>query len=180
VRLVVLYRSRSSSWALNGIRAGCCCRPHDAVAAVASRITCLAQAICNTSELLVSLKNFEDNFVERKTVSDSRDWLKTAVAFANSVPIDYPVMFVGVKDDGSVQVGKVNLETIERSVSEEINKAYPPFYHWHRVLRDGTGNPFLAVIIPGSAQRPHFAGQEYLTSIASPLARQVMCRRRTL
>jgi predicted HTH transcriptional regulator len=122
-----------------------------------------AMRVPTDEELLLSLKNFEDNFVERKTVSDSRDWLKTAVAFANSVPIDFPaVMFVGVKDDGSVQVGKVNLETIERSVSEEIGKAYPPIYHFHRVLRDASINPFLAVIIPGSALRPHFAGQAYI------------------
>jgi predicted HTH transcriptional regulator len=114
-------------------------------------------------ELLLSLKNFEDNFVERKTVSDSRDWLKTAVAFANSVPVGYPaVMFVGVKNDGTVQPAPVNLETLQRSVSEEINKAYPSIYHLHGVLRDPSGSPFLAVIIPGSGERPHFSGQAYI------------------
>jgi predicted HTH transcriptional regulator len=114
-------------------------------------------------ELLLSLKNFEDNFVERKTVSDSRDWLKTAVAFANSVPVGYPaVMFVGVRNDGTVQAGQVNLETLQRTISEEINKAYPAIYHIHRVLRDGSGNPIVAVIIPGSPLRPHFAGQAYI------------------
>jgi predicted HTH transcriptional regulator len=114
-------------------------------------------------ELLLQLKNFEDNFVERKTVSDSKDWLKTAVAFANSVPVGYPaVMFVGVRNDGTVQTAQVNLETLQRSISEEINKAYPMIYHLHRVLRDSSGNPFIAVIIPGSAERPHFAGQAYI------------------
>jgi hypothetical protein len=42
-------------------------------------------------------RDTENSFVERKTVSDKRGWLHAAVAFANSVPIDYPaVLFVGV------------------------------------------------------------------------------------
>jgi predicted HTH transcriptional regulator len=116
------------------------------------------------TDLLLRLQNFEDNFVERKTISDYKDWLKTAVAFANSTPIGYPaVLFVGVRDDGTVQVGNnANLEKLQRSVSEKINDAYPPIYHFHRVLQDENGNQFLAVIIPGSEQRPHFAGQAYV------------------
>ena len=48
---------------------------------------------------LVRLKNFEDAFVERKSTSDTRDLLKTAVAFANSVPVGYPaILFYGVTD----------------------------------------------------------------------------------
>lgn len=114
-------------------------------------------------DLLLKVKNFEDNFVERKTVSDSKDWLKTAVAFANSAPIGYPaVMFVGVKDDGTIQPGTTDLESMQRSISREIAKAYPDIYHLHRVLRDAAGNQFVAVIIPGSEQRPHFSGQAYV------------------
>ena len=52
-------------------------------------------------ELLSRLKNFEDQFVERKTASDSKDWVKTAVAFANSAVEGLPcVLFIGAKDAG--------------------------------------------------------------------------------
>jgi predicted HTH transcriptional regulator len=55
-------------------------------------------------ELFLRLSNFEDYFVERKSKGDTRDITKTAVAFANSAPIGYPaVLFVGVKDDGTIE-----------------------------------------------------------------------------
>jgi hypothetical protein len=38
------------------------------------------------ANLPARLRNFEDQFVERKTVGDSRDWTKTVVGFANSAP----------------------------------------------------------------------------------------------
>jgi predicted HTH transcriptional regulator len=61
--------------------------------------------------LLLRLRNFEDNFVERKTSADSKDWLKTVVAFANSTPVGYPaVLFIGVKDDGTPEERTVNLD----------------------------------------------------------------------
>ena len=51
-------------------------------------------------ELLNRFHNSEDAFVERKRFSDTDDWLKTVVAFANSCPIGFwGVLFVGVKDD---------------------------------------------------------------------------------
>ncbi len=40
----------------------------------------------DTRELLARMKRFEDNFAERKPLGDRKDWLKTAVAFANSTP----------------------------------------------------------------------------------------------
>ena len=109
------------------------------------------------------LRDSEDNFVERKTASDKRGWLRTAVAFANSVPIGYPaVLFVGVTDNGTVE-GKAdtNWETLQKTFSEAIKSAYPPIFYFPRVLSD-SGKKFLAVIIPGSPNRPHFAGQSYV------------------
>jgi predicted HTH transcriptional regulator len=56
------------------------------------------------ADILMRLKNVEDSTVERKTTNDYRDCLKTAVAFSNSLPIDDTgLIFVGVKDDGTVQ-----------------------------------------------------------------------------
>ena len=49
------------------------------------------------ADLLARMKNFEDHLVERKTVKDEKDWKKTAVAFANSVPVGLPaVLYIGV------------------------------------------------------------------------------------
>ena len=55
-------------------------------------------------DLLARLRNFEDHFVERKTAGDSKDWVKTAVAFANSAPVDLPcVLYIGVKNNGEIE-----------------------------------------------------------------------------
>ena len=113
------------------------------------------------ADILIRLTDLEDSFTERKTVNDLGDCLKTAVAFANSTPIDYPaILFVGVRNNGEVE-GIPNPEKIQNSVSEKIAAAYPTIYHATRVLaRDG--KTFLAVVIPGSPSRPHFAGPSYV------------------
>ena len=114
-------------------------------------------------ELLLRLRDSEDNFVERKTANDKGGWLKTAVAFANSVPIGYPsVLFVGVSDKGEVQLPPdTNLESLQKTVSDSLKAAYPPLYYLPKVLTADL-KPFLAVIIPGSPDRPHFAGKSYV------------------
>lgn len=107
----------------------------------------------------------ENNFVERKTVRDRDGWLKTAVAFANSVPVDYPaVLFVGVKNDGTVESvpHEHDWEKQQKSVSEELSRAYPPLYFLPKMLRDEQKREYLAVIVPGSPARPHFAGKSYI------------------
>ena len=113
-------------------------------------------------DLLLRLHSFEDAFVERKTSGDSRDWLKTVVAFANSTPVGYPaLLFIGVKDDATPEDKQVNLDSLQRTLSEQVAKAYPPIYYLTHIL-DVNGKQVLAVIIPGSSERPHFAGQSYV------------------
>ena len=89
-------------------------------------------------DILLRLTDIEDSFTERKTVNDLGDCLKTAVAFANSTPIDYPaIMFVGVRDNGEVE-GIADAAKIQNSVSTKIANTYPTIYHAARVLvRDG-------------------------------------------
>ena len=113
------------------------------------------------ADLLSRLKTFEDNFVERKTSGDHKDWLKTVVGFANSTPIGFPaVLFIGVRDDGTPETG-LNLDSLQQSFARKIPEAYPPIYFASRVL--GSANSqFLAVIVPGSEDRPHFAGPSYV------------------
>jgi len=125
------------------------------------------------ADLLLRLNNFEDNFIERKTSADHKDWLKTVVAFANSTPIGYPaVLYIGVKDDGTIEEA-VNLDTVQKTFGKKLKDAQPPIFYQTKVLslRD---KPFLAVIVPGSPTRPHFAGPSYIrkgseTVVASEL-----------
>jgi predicted HTH transcriptional regulator len=115
-------------------------------------------------DLLRMRRDTENNFVERKTVSDKEGWLRTAVAFANSVPIEYPaVLFVGVKDDGELENVAANFdwEKLQKTVAEQMGRAYPPLHFLPKMLRVDTSE-FLAVIIPGSSERPHFAGKAYI------------------
>jgi predicted HTH transcriptional regulator len=113
-------------------------------------------------ELLLRLRNFEDNFVERKTSGDSKDWLKTVVAFANSTPVGYPaVLFIGVKNDGTPEEKTVNLDSLQKTFGEKASEAYPLVYYLTRIV-DVDRKQVLAVIVPGSEDRPHFAGQAYV------------------
>lgn len=113
------------------------------------------------ADILIRLTDLEDSFTERKTVSDLGDVLKTAVAFANSTPVDYPaLLFVGVRNNGEVE-GISNPEKVQNSVSDKIAAAYPTIYHATRVLTHDS-KTFLTVVIPGSPARPHFAGASYV------------------
>ena len=113
------------------------------------------------TELLLKLTNFEDHFVERKTSGDSKDWLKTVVGFANSTPIGYPaVLFIGVRDNGDLEDG-LNLDSLQRDARKEACRRLSA-----RVLPVQSdfrgGKQCLAVIVPGSEARPHFAGPSYV------------------
>jgi Schlafen, AlbA_2 len=113
-------------------------------------------------DIVLRLTSTEDSTVERKTASDYRDCLKTAVAFSNSLPVGDPgVIFVGVRNDGTVQDNN-NLESLQKKVSEEIAKIYPPIYPQMKAMPDATGKEFLAIIVKGSEARPHFAGPSFV------------------
>jgi len=113
-------------------------------------------------DLLLQLQSTEHAFVERKLFSDSKDWLKTAVAFANSAPIGYPaVLFIGVRNDGSPEPKAQSLDSIQKTFTKRMEQAYPTIYHLSKVLRV-EDREVLAIIIPGSADRPHFAGVAYV------------------
>ena len=113
-------------------------------------------------DILLRLKNTEDSTVERKTANDLRDCLKTAVAFSNSLPFNDPgIIFVGVRNDGTVEDNN-NLESLQKKVSSEIAKVYPPIYPQMKAMKDASGKEFVAVIVRGSAERPHFSGPSYV------------------
>jgi predicted HTH transcriptional regulator len=115
-------------------------------------------------ELLSRMVNTEDNFVERKRFSDDREWARTAVAFANSCPVGFPgILFIGVYDGGTVERPKipVNLDRLQKTLGERLADVWPPLYYVSKILRRD-GFEFLAVLVPGSLDRPHFAGHSYV------------------
>jgi hypothetical protein len=113
-------------------------------------------------DILARLVATEDGTVERKTISDYRDWIKAAVAFSNSLQNDQPgVLFVGVFDDGRIQDKPTNFEELQKRISGELSNIYPPIYPTI-LVREKDGKKFIAVIIFGSPERPHFAGKSYV------------------
>jgi predicted HTH transcriptional regulator len=88
-------------------------------------------------DILSQLTNFENSFVERKTSSDSKDWLRTVVGFANTAPIGYPaIMFVGVKDDGEIEE-ILNFDKLQKTLSAKLAEAYPVIFYLTRILQYG-------------------------------------------
>jgi hypothetical protein len=129
----------------------------------------LAESL-SPERLISKLRSGEDAFVERKSKSQKGDWLQVAVAFANSTPIGYPaVLFVGASDEGLLQAtgtdsGKalsVVLEEWQKSINDVLNQAYPPIYRHLVSIQEGEKG-CVAVVIPGSEHRPHFAGKSYV------------------
>lgn len=112
-------------------------------------------------DLLLQLQSGEDHLVERKTKNDGQDFLKTAVAFANSTPINVPaILFIGVKDDGTVEDGN-DVDKLQKTFTDKVKRAYPPIsYYAKSLVKDE--KPFLAIIIPGSPGRPHFSGPSFI------------------
>jgi hypothetical protein len=116
----------------------------------------------NESDLLLRMRNFEDHMVERKTVKDEKDWKRAAVAFANSAPIGYPaVLYIGVRDNGEIETPQKDLEDVVKKFNGHRQKVYPRIAYVPKVI-SVDGRQALAVIIPGSESRPHFAGPAYV------------------
>ena len=114
------------------------------------------------SDLMRLLHSTEHSFVERKTVGDSRDWVKTVVAFANTLSNEQEgVLFIGATDSGEIEATPSNLDKLQKTFSEKMQSAFPPIYYTTRVLREDD-RECLAIIVPGSALRPHFAGPLYI------------------
>jgi hypothetical protein len=113
-------------------------------------------------DLKARVRNFEDPFVERKSSGDVKDILKSAVAFANSLPIDAPgVIFVPAKDDGSIERNQ-NLDKLQKTITEKLNAAYPQLPTLLKIFGDEDGAQALALIVWGSRERPHFSGPAYV------------------
>jgi predicted HTH transcriptional regulator len=114
------------------------------------------------ADLLARMRNFENHLVERKTVKDEKDWKKTAVAFANSVAVGVPaVLYIGVRDNGDIETPQQNLDEAQKKFNRQMERVFPRIAYVPKIINDN-GRQVLAVIIPGSGLRPHFAGLSYV------------------
>jgi predicted HTH transcriptional regulator len=114
------------------------------------------------ADLLARMRNFEDHLVERKTIKDQKDWKKSVVAFANSAPVGLPaVLYIGVRDNGEIETPQPDLDEAQKKFNRQMERIYPRVAYIPKIINDN-GRQALAVIIPGSELRPHFAGLSYV------------------
>jgi hypothetical protein len=110
------------------------------------------------------VRDFEDNFTERKLQGAAKGGAlrKTLVAFANSVPEHRTaVLYIGVHDNGNIE-GVSSPDSVQKTVRQEAERGcYPPIDVTMEVLR-ADGKPVVAVIVPCSRTRRHFAGPSYV------------------
>lgn len=115
-------------------------------------------------QLRALLGNHEDNFVERKVegVKDA-ELRQTVGAFANSVPEGRAaVLFIGINDRTGDVIGVGNPDQLQKRIRDVCHgDCYPPITYKAEVL-PVDGKAVVAVVIPHSAERPHFTGAAYV------------------
>ncbi len=98
---------------------------------------------------------WEDALLERKLESDQKDFLKTFVAFANSVrPGHTAVVLIGERNDGSVQ-GVSDPDEMQKKVRRECERIYPSIV-WRSRVYEHDGKYCVRVEIEYSGETPHF------------------------
>jgi hypothetical protein len=119
----------------------------------------------DTASLMVRLNQSEDPWTERKESFDEREVRKTLVAFANSVRDgEVAVLFLGARNDGN-HPGLLDADDTQKKVAGIANRCYPPVQYQTEVFYTKVGKKqveILAVKIPFSVSRPHFAGTAYI------------------
>ena len=67
----------------------------------------------------------------------------------------------GVRDNGEIETPQQNLDDVEKKFNRQMEKVYPRIAYVPKIVTDN-GRQALAVIIPGSELRQHFAGLSYV------------------
>jgi hypothetical protein len=108
-------------------------------------------------EILQRLTNTEDHLTERKSKPQRDQCTEAMVAFANSALANKPgILYVGVSDNGEVLQDKTP-ENWQHEITAWGNGCYPELPVIPRTLSNQDGKEFLAVVVPRSEVRPHFA-----------------------
>ena len=92
---------------------------------------------------------------------DQKDFLKTFVAFANSVkPGHTAVVLIGERDDGSVQ-GVSDPDDMQKKVRRECERIYPDIV-WRSDVYEKSGTHCVRVEIEPSGNTPHFGESAWI------------------
>ena len=105
----------------------------------------------------------ESSLVERKPDGfKDREARKVLVAFANSTPHGQEaVLFVGLHDKSGAVLGVKNTDALQARYSKVLEECYPQItYQMHALTFEGKN--VLAIVVPASTRKPHFAGAAYV------------------
>lgn len=111
---------------------------------------------------LKRVRNFEDNFTERKleSVKDA-EIRRTIVAFANSVSQDHTgLLSVGVGDSGNIE-GVSNPDSFQKKLRQICDDCYPPIQYRVEVVSID-GKQVVVIEVGFSENKPHFSGPAYV------------------
>ena len=114
-------------------------------------------------DLRARLVDEEDAFVERKPGDDDREEIRAAVVgFANTVRApDTGVLFLGVAKNGTANGNINDPDKTQRNVTKYLQRCYPPIADMQLCAFRQDGKHVVAVVVPESRNRPHFAGPAY-------------------
>lgn len=115
------------------------------------------------TEARARVRALEDGFTERKLDGTNRpDIQRTLVGFANSVPEGRTaILYLGLSNDGTPH-GVVNADKLQRTVRSIAEQdCYPAISITSEVVTVD-GKHIVAVIVPYSPDRPHFAGKAFV------------------
>ena len=117
--------------------------------------------------LRAKLAQAEDPWVERKESFDERDVRRTVVAFANSLPqgSEPAILFIGASNKRP-HPGLPDADGMQKKVRAQVaQNSYPPIEVTMKVFSvdvAGAAKEILAVIVPPSTNKPHFAGLAFV------------------
>ena len=110
------------------------------------------------------ITDLEDALVERKREGAKPDEIRRAlVGFANSVPEgDDGVIFFGVDDQSGIIIGVDGAAGLLKKIQGYCDAdVYPAIRHQGHIL-SVSGKHVVAIVIPASTDKPHFAGAAYV------------------
>ncbi len=101
---------------------------------------------------------WEDGLLERKTEAyDDEAFLKTIVAFANSVrPEHTAIILIGERDNGKI-VGVIDPDKFQMRLHKIAKQIYPAIV-WRSQIYEKDGKHCVRVEINYSGETPHFGG----------------------
>lgn len=114
-------------------------------------------------EMLRTERTQESSLIERKPDGfKDREARRVIVAFANSTPDGQEaVLFIGLDDKTGKVQGVANPDLLQSKYSKVLEDCYPSItVHMYALRFDG--KIVVAVVVPASLRKPHFAGGAYV------------------